>query len=254
MHQIDKQEFGRFVSQLRKEKGLTQKDLASILVISDKAISKWETGVSIPDVGMLIPLSETLGVTVTELLQCQRNPSPEPMESEAVEDLLKTAIAYSDEEQKINRPDWKQELPKFLLYAIGSGVSTLAVAAMCADSPLLNNLFFMEIMMVCFGAYFMMVLQKKLPSYYDQNQIRYFNDGFLKMNLPGLTFNNRNWPYIRQAGVRSCVVIGLVYPWIFLFSEKCIPQEIIPLKLMFMLVPILGGLILPMYIAGKKHS
>ena len=132
MHQIDKQEFGRFVSQLRKEKGLTQKELASILEISDKAISKWETGVSIPDVGMLIPLSETLGVTVTELLQCQRNPSPEPMESEAVEDLLKTAIAYSDEDQKLNRPDWKQELPKFLLYAIGSGVSTLAVAAMAA--------------------------------------------------------------------------------------------------------------------------
>ena len=46
MHQIDKQEFGRFVSQLRKEKGLTQKELASILVISDKAISKWETWVS----------------------------------------------------------------------------------------------------------------------------------------------------------------------------------------------------------------
>ena len=46
MFEIDKQKFGSFVSQLRKEKGLTQKDLAQKLYISDKAISKWETGVS----------------------------------------------------------------------------------------------------------------------------------------------------------------------------------------------------------------
>ena len=219
MHQINKKEFGSFVSQLRKEKGLTQKELAALLIITDKAVSKWETGVSIPDVAMLIPLSEILDVTVTELLQCKRNPSPEPMESGDVEELVKTAIAYSDEDQKLNRPDWKQELPKFLLYAICSAASTLAVAALCADSPQLSNLFIMEIMVILFGAYFMMVLQKKLPSYYDQNQIRYFNDGFLKMNIPGLTFNNRNWPYIRRAGIQSCVGIGLIYPWIFLFSE-----------------------------------
>lgn len=46
MYEVDKQKFGPFVSQLRKEKGLTQKDLADRLYISNKAISKWETGVS----------------------------------------------------------------------------------------------------------------------------------------------------------------------------------------------------------------
>jgi len=47
MFEIDRQKFGAFVSELRKEKGYTQKDLAEKLYISDKAISKWETGVSI---------------------------------------------------------------------------------------------------------------------------------------------------------------------------------------------------------------
>ena len=46
MYKIDKQKFGAFIASLRKEKKLTQKDLAQKLYISDKAVSKWETGVS----------------------------------------------------------------------------------------------------------------------------------------------------------------------------------------------------------------
>ena len=46
MYEIDKSKFGAFVAQLRKEKGYTQKELAEKLFISDKAVSKWETGVS----------------------------------------------------------------------------------------------------------------------------------------------------------------------------------------------------------------
>ena len=46
MYEIDKSKFGAFVAQLRKEKGYTQKELAAKLFISDKAVSKWETGVS----------------------------------------------------------------------------------------------------------------------------------------------------------------------------------------------------------------
>lgn len=47
MYTIDKKVFGAFVSRLRKEKGYTQKELASRLFVSDKAVSKWETGVSL---------------------------------------------------------------------------------------------------------------------------------------------------------------------------------------------------------------
>ena len=47
MYTIDKQEFGAFVARLRKERGFTQKELAQRLFISDKAVSKWETGGSL---------------------------------------------------------------------------------------------------------------------------------------------------------------------------------------------------------------
>lgn len=47
MFQIDKQKFGAFIASLRKEKGFTQRELAGQLFISDKAVSKWETGGSL---------------------------------------------------------------------------------------------------------------------------------------------------------------------------------------------------------------
>ena len=47
MYELDRKKFGAFVSELRKEKGYTQKDLAQKLLIFDKAISKWETGDSL---------------------------------------------------------------------------------------------------------------------------------------------------------------------------------------------------------------
>ena len=47
MYAIDKKQFGAFVSELRKQKGYTQKELAGRLFVSDKAVSKWETGVSL---------------------------------------------------------------------------------------------------------------------------------------------------------------------------------------------------------------
>jgi len=56
MFDIDKQRFGEFLAALRREKGLTQKELAQRLYLSDKAVSKWESGLSLPDVTLLIPL------------------------------------------------------------------------------------------------------------------------------------------------------------------------------------------------------
>lgn len=254
MFEIDKQKFGSFVSQLRKEKGLTQKDLAQKLYISDKAISKWETGVSIPDVVLLIPLSEALGVTVTELLQCQRLENPEPMDKARVEELVKTAIAYSDEEQKANRPNRKKRLPFFIGFLVFASIETLAVAFWCSPSEQINTLLVMEVMMAFFAGYFLLFMQEKLPRYYDENPIRYFNDGFMKMNLPGITFHNRNWPHIRKAGTVSCLVILVVYPLIFLISEKLVPASWIGIKVALVLIPTLGGLIIPMYMAGRIHK
>ena len=57
---------GSFLQQLRKENQLTQKELASQLHVTDKAVSKWERDLSAPDISLLIPLAQILGVSTTD--------------------------------------------------------------------------------------------------------------------------------------------------------------------------------------------
>ena len=66
MFEIDKKTFGIFLAEQRKAKGFTQRELAEKLFISDKAVSKWERGLSMPDISLLVPLAELLDVSVTE--------------------------------------------------------------------------------------------------------------------------------------------------------------------------------------------
>ena len=63
---------GKFISLLRKEKELTQKQLADILGVTDKAVSRWETGKNYPDIELLEVISKTFNVTINELLEGKR--------------------------------------------------------------------------------------------------------------------------------------------------------------------------------------
>ena len=65
-------EFGKFLAQLRKEKGLTQLQLAKQLNVTDKAISRWETGKNYPDIEIFEELSNILDVSISELLEGKR--------------------------------------------------------------------------------------------------------------------------------------------------------------------------------------
>ena len=75
-------ECGNFISELRKEKKLTQKELAEKINVTDKAVSRWETGKGYPDVTSLVSLSDYFGVSANELLAGKRL---------AVEDIKETA-------------------------------------------------------------------------------------------------------------------------------------------------------------------
>ena len=65
-------EFGKFISQLRKEKGLTQLQLAEKLNVTDKAVSRWETGKNYPDIEIFEDLSKIFDVSISELLEGKR--------------------------------------------------------------------------------------------------------------------------------------------------------------------------------------
>lgn len=73
---MDAKRLGSFIAELRKESGMTQAQLAEQLHLTAKAVSKWERGLGYPDITILEPLANALGVTVSELFQCQRIRQP----------------------------------------------------------------------------------------------------------------------------------------------------------------------------------
>lgn len=69
---MDQRKTGKFIAQMRKEKGMTQREVADRLLISDKTVSKWETGNGLPEVSLMLPLCEILEISVNELLLGER--------------------------------------------------------------------------------------------------------------------------------------------------------------------------------------
>ena len=69
---MDQIKIGRFIAECRKKANLTQMQLAEKLGITDKAISKWERGVSMPDSSIMLELSDILGISVNELLSGEK--------------------------------------------------------------------------------------------------------------------------------------------------------------------------------------
>ena len=108
MFEIDRDRFGAFVAALRRDRGMTQKDLAGRLAVTDKAVSKWERGQGLPDVTLLEPLAQARGVTVTELLECRRMEPETPVSVQDAEALVRRVIDLSGEETARGGPDRKK--------------------------------------------------------------------------------------------------------------------------------------------------
>ena len=69
---MDQIKIGEFIASCRKDQGMTQAVLAEKLGISDRAVSKWETGKSLPDAGIMLKLCELLNINVNELLSGEK--------------------------------------------------------------------------------------------------------------------------------------------------------------------------------------
>ncbi|MGN0457372.1 MAG: helix-turn-helix domain-containing protein [Eubacterium sp.] len=93
---MNNQDFGKFISALRKEKGLTQIELAEKINVSDKAISRWENGKNYPDIEVLEILGKELGVSISELIACKKIDTPKEAE-------LETAKVYVEEVRKTKK-------------------------------------------------------------------------------------------------------------------------------------------------------
>ena len=111
---MNNEKFGKFISEARKEKNLTQKELAKQLNVTDKAVSKWERGKSYPDISLLEPLGKALDVSVIELLKSKKTDKKEN------ETLILNAI-------NLYKKEFKKKTRKLLIYITAFFLFVLAL-------------------------------------------------------------------------------------------------------------------------------
>ena len=96
---INCQNTGALIAEARKEHGLTQKELAGMLSVSDRTISKWERGAGFPDISLLEPLAEALDLSIAEIVTGEKNTKENTSEKSTMTDdeVMKKALAIIKE-------------------------------------------------------------------------------------------------------------------------------------------------------------
>lgn len=126
---MTKQTFGATISALRKERGLTQLELARQMGVTDKAVSKWERDLSFPDVASLPKLAEVLGTSVDELLEVKTatQEEPEPSNVPVLVELVLKAVALAMGVGVTALTVMDEVEPRNALGLLGIGVACLAL-------------------------------------------------------------------------------------------------------------------------------
>lgn len=132
---MDLQRIGEFLRQLRREQGLTQAALGERLGVTDKTVSRWETGAYLPPVEMLKALSELYGVSINELVNGERiaQEARADKAEAALAGVMQAAPFLLAERQQFWRRKWRREHRGWmaLLLALAAGVQ---VAGALLDS------------------------------------------------------------------------------------------------------------------------
>lgn len=97
---MNNKKIGLFIASLRKDKNMTQKELADKLYISDQAVSKWERGLSMPDIGLIEKLSDYLEVSVSEILKGEKI---DDMTKKKSDEIVKTSVSFFQKEYFKNK-------------------------------------------------------------------------------------------------------------------------------------------------------
>lgn len=134
---MNHEKMGQFILELRKASQMTQKDLAQRLHITDKAVSKWERGLSCPDITLLPSIAEIFGVTTGELLNGERSDTVVEIPQESIE----IALQYGDTaaRRRVNSARTIAAISFSGMLGIGSfvcGIVDLAVSGGFTWSPI----------------------------------------------------------------------------------------------------------------------
>lgn len=132
------------------------------------------------------------------------------------------------------------------------GISTFLNHTMA--TPCMDSLIMSVLMCAVFGAYFCCFVRMKLSRFYDENNVNIFYDGPFRMHVPGVNFNNRNWPHIVQAFRLSLCLSMILMPILNLLASSVAVVVWENIGRYVLVVIMLCSIFLPIYVVGKKYE
>lgn len=258
MNELNKEQIGTFIADLRRTKGFTQKKLAEKIYVSDKAVSKWERGLSLPDISVLEPLADTLGVTVTELLQGRHIETETALTKEEITKLMQDSLLLSIDEQ-ISRK--KRHRKYFVILCAVLAILGIEIKAMLFFGMTPEELFssagfiVVELLPLIFSIFFFFVLREKLPYYYDIDKISSYSQSGFQIHMPGIYFNNKNWPRLLTAGRCWCALSPIIFPLFYFIGRMLAGKNLWWIVgNIFALLFLFSSLFVPFYVIAKKYE
>ena len=121
---MEAKEFGRFIAGMRKEKKMTQAELAEKIHVTDKAVSRWERGLGFPDIQTIEPLAQALGISVLELMRSERQEKAKEEAAPEIQYTQKEVAEMLQNAGDISRQQKKQDrnanvIAGFLVIGVG---------------------------------------------------------------------------------------------------------------------------------------
>ena len=158
---MDQIKIGKFIAACRKEQGMTQAALAEKLGISDRAVSKWETGKSMPDSGIMLELCSFLGINVNELLSGEKIMT-EVYDKRAEENLLEMRRQVEEKNRQLLRTEYLIVIP-----VVAMGLVLILVAGLVEMSSVWRGtLIFFAVAMIVIFAFIAVGIEQK-AGYYE---------------------------------------------------------------------------------------
>lgn len=158
---MDQIKIGKFISEKRKEKGITQSELAEKLNITDRAISKWENGICMPDVGTIPELCELLNITINDLFSGEVV-NMKNNEKKLEENLMEMARQKEEADKRLLNLEWIIGILSCIVL-----FGTLLVASYVEMATYLRIIIIVVGVIVFFVAMFYALKIEQVAGYYE---------------------------------------------------------------------------------------
>ena len=158
---MNQEKIGKFIAKIRKEKNMTQQELAKKLNITDRAISHWENGRSMPDAGIMLELCKLLDINVNELLSAKKI-IKESYNEQAEENLLEMRREIESKNKNILILNRIITFLGVVIYLL------IVIAAIFIEMPMvIRNIImvFALVILLLFGVYNLIIIRK--TGYYE---------------------------------------------------------------------------------------